>query len=175
MRRALFSHAVMTAVFLFGVQTGCGPEGGDTPTAEVSAALHSGVVPNPPPASCDQRSKGVTAIQVQVRIDEYQGLIHGRNGDHEIAYGTVVSTPWVYDGSKVDTDNVQLALNVKSKKDPAGLPHEIRLSVGQVVEVEGEFIPAGRTTVHDKRGSAAVLHFTHAPCGYINIAGTHYN
>ena len=129
---------------------------------------------NPPPASCDMRHAGVTGIQVVVRIDQYQGLISGRNGDHEIAYGTVIGTPWVFNSAIVDTSNVQLAMNVASAKDPTGLPHEIRLSPGQVIEVEGEYIPAATANAHDAHGAAAVLHFSHSPCGYVTIAGTIY-
>jgi len=130
--------------------------------------------PNPPPASCDQRSAGVTGIQVVVRIDEYQGLITGRNGTHEIAYGTIIDTPWVFDTKIVDTSNVQLAMNVASAKDSTGLPREIKVSPGQVLEVEGEYIPASTAHVHDAKGAAAVLHFSHSPCGYVTIAGTVY-
>lgn len=175
MHRAILSHVLLTALAFLAAPFGCSPAPEDTAIAGQATALVTTPAPSPPPSECNQRSKGVTAIQVQVRIDEYQGMIHGRNGDHEIAYGTIISTPWVYDDAKVDTDNVQLALNVKSAKDPAGLPHEVRLTGGQIVEVEGEYIPAHSTSVHDKKGAAAVLHFTHAPCGYITIAGTHYN
>ena len=132
------------------------------------------VAANPPPASCDQRHAGVTGAQVLVRISNYQGLITGYNGTHEIAYGNVISTPWVYDKSLLDTAHVQLALNVASAKDPTGLPKEVPLTVGQVVEVEGEWIPASSANAHDSGGAAAVLHFTHAPCGYLRINGTLY-
>ena len=129
---------------------------------------------NPPPASCDMRTSGVTGIQVVVRIDTYQGLITGSNGTHEIAYGTVIDTPWVFKSAIVDTTNVQLAMNVASAKDSAGLPHEIRLAAGQILEVEGEYIPASTANAHDAHGAAAVIHFSHSPCGYVVIAGTTY-
>jgi hypothetical protein len=129
---------------------------------------------NPPPSSCDQRNSGVTGLQVVVRIDEYQGLITGRNGTHEIAYGTVIDTPWVYDSAIVDTSNVQLAMNVASAKDSTGLPSEIRLTPGETLEVEGEYIPASTANAHDAKGAAAVIHYSHAPCGYVNIGGTVY-
>jgi hypothetical protein len=142
--------------------------------ARGSGDFGSDPAPNPPPASCNQRSPGVTAIQVLVQVDEYQGLITGRNGTHEIVYGTIVSTPWVYAVKIVDTTNVQLALNVKSAKDPTGLPMEVPLSVGQVVEVEGEYIPKSTASASDAKGPAAVIHYSHDPCGYITIAGTIY-
>ncbi len=168
-----------TAFFLWvAFQTACGSQA-ETPQeavdSQIQSALLSTPTPSPPPPSCDQRSPGVTAIQAVVRVDEYHGLIQGRNGTHEIAYGTITSIPWVYDHSLLDTSNVELALNVKSAKDPNGLPHEIKLSVGQSVEVEGEYIPAATAHASDKKGAAAVIHFTHSPCGYVTIAGTVYH
>lgn len=132
------------------------------------------VAPNPPPASCDQRHAGVTGVQALVRITHYQGLITGRNGTHEIAYGTITATPWVFDKSLLDTTHVQLAMNVASNQDPTGLPKEVPLTVGQVVEAEGEWIPAATANAHDADGPAAVLHYTHAPCGYLRVGGTLY-
>lgn len=167
------SFSLLLAASLFGA---CGVEGeeGGTEVQQLASLLTATPVPNPPPTSCNQRHAGVTAIQALVRIDEYQGLIKGRNGTHEIAYGTITATSWVYDSKVVDTTNLQLALNVKSAKDPTGLPHEVKLAVGQIVEVEGELIPSSATSVHDAKGKAGVLHFTHAPCGYIDIGGTVY-
>jgi hypothetical protein len=116
----------------------------------------------------------VTGIQVKVRIDEYQGLITGRNGIHEIAHGTIVNTMWVFDNSVVDTSNAQLALNVKSEEDETGLSHEIKLKVGEIYEVQGEYIPASKAKARNGKGSASVIHFTHNPCGFINIDGNVY-
>ena len=176
-RSALNGYLAVVLLTLVG-PAACGNPGDPAAVEEdgrLQSALLTAPTPDPPPASCDQRSKGVTAIQTVVRIDKYQGLIHGSNGTHEIAYGTITSTPWVYDNSIVDTSNVQLALNVKSAKDPTGLPHEIKLSVGQSVEVEGEYIPAATAHASDSKGPAAVIHFTHTPCGYVTIAGTVYH
>ncbi len=136
--------------------------------------MSGGPVPDPPPASCDQRHAGVTGIQVVVRVDEYHGLIHGKNGDHEIVYGTVTDTVWVFDNTIVDTGNVELAMNVHSAKDPSGLPNEIPVTPGDSLEIEGEYIPASTANAHDKNGSAAVIHYTHTPCGFVNIGGMKY-
>lgn len=150
-----------------------GPDlGGGAP--DLGGGPGPGPTPNPPPAQCDQRHAGVTGIQVLVRIDEYHGLIHGRNGTHEIAYGTVTDQVWVFDKSVVDTGNVQLAMNVASAMDPSGLPNEIPLSPGQVVEAEGEYIPAATANAHDSHGAAAVIHYIHTPCGYVVINGSTY-
>lgn len=130
--------------------------------------------PMPPPTSCNMRSPGVTAIQAVVRIDEYVGLQTGRNGVHEIAEATVIHTSWIYDGTLVDTSNIHLAMNVASMTDPAGLPMEIPLRSGQTIEVEGEYIPAVKAMASNKNGAAAVVHFTHSPCGYAVIAGKTY-
>lgn len=181
MRIARRSVKLFAALVLLCPQLDCGPEDATAPDpasseqAALSSTSTSVPAPNPPPTSCDQRHTGVTGIQVQVRVDKYQGLIYGSNGTHEIAYGTIISTPWVYDSSIVDTSNVQLAMNVKSSKDPSGLPKEIKLSVGQVVEVEGEYIPASTANAHDSKGPAAVIHYSHSPCGYVTIAGTIYH
>lgn len=168
----------VSTLSLLGILSGigCGPaldssQATDAELAQQEAALHTGTLP---PTSCDQRHAGVTAIMATVRIDKYSGLINGRNGTHEIAYGTIVSTPWVYDSKVVDTSNTQLALNVKSSKDPSGLPHEVKMAVGDLIELEGEYIPSSATSVTDANGRAAVIHFTHAPCGYITIGGTTY-
>jgi hypothetical protein len=131
--------------------------------------------PCPPPAQCYQRKPGVTALQAVVRIDRYRGVVHGRNGTHEVAAATLLSTPWVYDPSLVDTKRVELAMNVANSADPKGLPHEVRLDPGQSIEVEGEYIPASAAHAHDANGAAvAVVHYTHAPCGYVIINGRRY-
>jgi hypothetical protein len=130
--------------------------------------------PMPPPTSCNMRSMGVTAIQGVLRIDEYKGLQTGRNGVHEIAEATLIHTVWVYDRMTVDTTNIHLAMNVASVTDPAGLPMEIPLRVGQTIETEGEYIPASKAGATNKNGAAAVVHFTHMPCGYAVIGGTTY-
>jgi Cys-rich repeat protein len=129
-----------------------------------------GPTPNPPPASCDQRTPGKTSIQALISVGTYRGLIHGFNGDHEIFDGTITNTVWVYDAKLIDTQSVQVAMNVHSAKDPSGLPQEIPLSSGQVLEVEGEYIPASAANAHGE----AVVHYTHSPCGYVVINGTKY-
>ena len=103
-------------------------------------------------------------------ITRYQGLIHGRNGDHEIAFGTLANVEWIHDPALKDSNSVQLAMNVHSSTDPSGLPGEVKLSVGQTIEVEGEYIPA---TSAGSSGDA-VIHFTHSTCGFVTIDGTTY-
>ena len=120
--------------------------------------------------ACQNRAPGKTGMRATVQITRYQGLIHGRNGDHEVAFGNITAIAWVHDPGTVDTHSVQLAMNVASSIDPAGLPHEIALAVGQSVELEGEYISgAGAGS-----SGTAVLHFTHSTCGYVTIAGTTY-
>ena len=118
---------------------------------------------------CLHRASNKTGIRAHVQITRYQGLINGSNGTHEIAYGTMQAS-WVDVPSVVDTSAVQLALNVASSTDPTGLPHEIPLSAGESIEVEGEYI-SGATA---NAGGDAVIHFTHSTCGYVTIAGTTY-
>jgi Cys-rich repeat protein len=121
-------------------------------------------------SACNQRASGKTGIRAQVQITRYQGLISGRNGSHEIAYGTLTNVEWIYSPSTEDTTKVQLAMNVASSTDPSGLPHEILLSVGQTIEVEGEYISAASANASGN----AVIHFTHSTCGYVTINGTTY-
>jgi len=121
-------------------------------------------------SSCNQRHAGVTGIRATVRIDQYLGLIQGPNGTHELANGTLQNVSWIYQASVEDTTATQLALNVASSIDPHGLPQEIPLSAGQVIEVEGEYIPAASANA----GGRAVIHFTHVPCGYVTINGVTY-
>ena len=130
--------------------------------------------PCPPPAQCFQRKPGVTALQAVVRVDRYVGLVRGRHGTHEIAVGTLLAMPWVHDPSLVDTKRVELAMNVASSADPRGLPREIPIEPGQSIEVEGEYIPARAAHAHGANGATAVVHYTHAPCGYVVINGRTY-
>lgn len=121
-------------------------------------------------SACNQRASGKTGIRAQVLITRYQGVIHGSNGDHEIAYGTLGQVDWIYSASTKDTAKVQLAMNIKTSTDPTGLPREIPVAVGQTIEVEGEYISAASANA----GGNAVIHFTHSTCGYVTIAGTTY-
>ena len=106
---------------------------------------------------------GQTEIEAVLTIDKYQGLIHGRNGTHEVAYGHITLINAVGNKQVVGTQEVQLAMNVKSSKDSAGLPKEIPLKVGDQIEVEGVYIPAKQANDNGD----AVLHFTHSPDGYV--------
>ena len=123
-------------------------------------------------SACNQRAAGKTGIRATVTITAYQGVVSGTaNGSHEMADGTLTNILWIFDPSAKDTDSVHLALNVSSAKDPSGLPREVPLSVGQVIEVEGEYIPASQNTQHNGK---AVIHFTHSGCGFVDINGTQY-
>ncbi|HYV43523.1 MAG TPA: hypothetical protein VFA20_01635 [Myxococcaceae bacterium] len=128
-----------------------------------------GALPHPP-----GRPSYVTEIDATVTVDKYVGMQHGRNGDHEIAEGHITRILQVGKKKVVDTQNVELAMNVASSKDPAGLPKEIPLKPGQQVEVEGEYIPASKANAHNQAGKAAVIHFTHAPAGFVVIDGHKY-
>jgi|GEM_PF-2383202 len=120
-------------------------------------------------SACNQRAPGKTGIRATVLITQYQGVIHGRNGDHEIAFGTLSSVDWIFDPATMDTGSVQLAMNIHSSTDPTGLPQEIPVAVGSTIEVEGEYISAATAS-----GGKAVIHFTHSTCGYVTIDGSTY-
>lgn len=124
------------------------------------------------PMACQQRSSGRTGIRAKVQITNYLGVVAGTaNGSHEMADGVLTDVLWIFDAAAKDTNNVHLAMNVKSAKDPSGLPGEIPLTVGQVIEVEGEYIPPTQATGSSGR---AVIHFTHSGCGFVDINGTQY-
>jgi hypothetical protein len=124
------------------------------------------------PMACQQRSSGRTGIRAKVQITNYLGVVAGTaNGSHEMADGVLTDVLWIFDSAAKDTNTVHLAMNVHSAKDPSGLPGEIPLTVGQVIEVEGEYIPSTQATGSSGR---AVIHFTHSGCGFVDINGTQY-
>ncbi len=121
-------------------------------------------------SACNQRHAGVTGLRATVRINQYLGLIQGRNGTHELANGTLQDVRWIFQPSVEDTTSVQLAMNVASAIDSQGLPREIPLTSGEVIEVEGEYIPAATANSSGR----AVIHFTHGACGFVEIADVIY-
>lgn len=157
-----------------GVDGGIGNVDGGT-TGDVDAGTGGNGNPGAPLPTCPNRPAGRTQIDVKVRVDTYGGLQHGRNGTHEIIDGTITSIVAVATQSDVDTSNVHLALNVSSSIDPSGLPNEIVLSPGQTLEAVGEYIPASSANASNSHGAAAVIHFTHAPCGDVTINGATYH
>lgn len=154
------------------------------PAAEARKKPHPAPAPKPPPAghlpgpnpgvvlpTLPGRPKGVTEIEAVITIDKYEGTINGRNGKHEVALGHITLVNAVGNKKAIDTQQVELAMNVKSAKDPNGLPREIPFKPGQQIEIEGEYIPAKQANDKGK----AVIHFTHSPGGYvIGPDGTKY-
>ena len=121
-------------------------------------------------SACDQRHSGVSGIRATIRIDQYLGLRNGHSGTHELANGTLQEVLWMFQPSLRDTSAVQLAMNVASATDPQGLPHEVPLSPGEVVEVEGEWVPGASAGLSGR----AVIHYTHGSCGYATLGGVTY-
>jgi hypothetical protein len=140
------------------------PNPGPTPSPTPNPGP-SGRTPGPRNVTLPNVSvpKGQTEIEAVLTIDKYQGLIHGRNGTHEIAYGHITLINAVGNKQVVGTQEVELAMNVKSSKDPNGLPQELPLQTGQQIEVEGVYIPASQAG----NSGDAVIHFTHSPDGYV--------
>jgi hypothetical protein len=146
------------------------------------AADLASAIPNPAPmpitdSYCLNRFRSkpeATGIQVVVRVDEYKGVKVGGNGPHEFVHGTVVRTPWVFESGTVDTANVEISMNVQTPDDKHGLPMEIPVAAGEYVEVQGEYIAAAKASARTAKGPAAVIHFTHDPCGYAVLGGTKY-
>ena len=120
--------------------------------------------------ACLNRAPGKTGIRAKFLVTLYVGMIHGRNGDHEQLYATIANLLWAHDRSiVVQSQEMQVDMNVKSSIDPSGLPNEIPLAPGTVYEAEGEYIDPAVAT-----GGKAVVHFTHSTCGYVTINGTTY-
>lgn len=145
-------------------KTGHKPQPSPKPTPSPSPSGH---LPGPNPGvvlpKLSGRPKGVTEIEAVVTIDKYEGTINGRNGVHEVALGHITLINAVGNKNVIDTQKVELAMNVKSAKDAHGLPREIPFKPGQQIEIEGEYIPAKQA---NNQGNA-VLHFTHSPGGYV--------
>jgi hypothetical protein len=117
--------------------------------------------------SMPRRPREFTQIEAVIVVDEYRGVKHGRNGPHEIIEGHIEYINAVDRREVIDTQNVELALNVEDQHDHHGLPYEIPVKPGDRIEVEGEYIPARKANARNKNGRAAVIHFTHAPAGYV--------
>ena len=126
-------------------------------------------------ASSCRAKPGETLVHVTLKVDAYVGLQHGHNGDHELVDATITATTSAADPGLIDTTNVEVAMNVRSSTDPNGLPHEIPMAAGDSFEVEGEYIPAATSNAHNAGGPAAVVHFTHSPCGFATIGGQQYH
>jgi hypothetical protein len=126
----------------------------------------------PPPTWCDELSSTSTGIHATVRIDTYEGLKPGVEV-HEFARATITYLPWIYDARLYDTTHVELAMRVGAD---SGLPYEIPLTPGQQLELVGEYIPSWAADAPNPNGHLdAVIHYTHAECGYSIINGTRYN
>lgn len=119
------------------------------------------------------RPGDTSEIEGTFRVTRYGGLEVGRSGTHEVAEG-VLTVRRAAHPEVVDTLNVHLAMNVASRRDPHGLPRELPLRVGEVIEVEGEYIPARKAHAHNAQGPAAVVHFTHTPGGFVVVGGVTY-
>lgn len=129
-----------------------------------------------PPKACvgaEQPDSGFP-IQAVVRVDQYDGLISENGEQFEVFDGTVLCTSFVSDPGGVDTQNVQVSMKLEGMLDPIGLPKEIPLTQGQLVEVEGEYIPSSAANVTNDNGPAAIITYTHFPCGFAVIDGMTY-
>jgi hypothetical protein len=162
---------LMVCVLLSAAGCWSGPESSADTADQASSALDTSDIAA---STCHSRP-GETSVHVTLKVNEYRGLHHGQNGDHEIVEATITSTTSAANPTLVDTNNVEVAMNVKSSVDPNGLPHEVPMAVGDTFEVQGEYIPAATAHAHNANGAAAVIHFTHAPCGFAAIAGREYH
>jgi len=143
------------------------PEAHEPPAVQVPNKHKPGPLPGVVLPKVPGRPRGVTEIEAVVAVDQYKGIQHGRNGDHEIVEGHITLVNAIADQKALDTKNIELAMNVASHKDPNGLPSELPVKPGALLEVEGEYIPSRQAHGHNANGAAAVVHFTHAPAGYV--------
>src|SRR5262249_7609068 len=133
----------------------------DTEGTTTAVSLAPGVKA-PPPMWGEHLGTRTTGLHPILRIDLYEGIEHGAT-DHEHAQATILTTPWLADSLLVDTKQVELAMRV----GPTGLPQEVPLTNGQQIEVEGVYISAAAASqVSPDGGREAVIHYTHAECGY---------
>lgn len=119
---------------------------------------------------CGQRHAGVTAVKAWVQVTRYVGLHTTRDGTHEQLYGLIGNLEWAYDGSLVDDSPVQVDLRLADASNASGLDGEQPLHEGDWFELQGEYIPSWSANA----GGNAVIHFTHAPCGWATIDGITY-
>ena len=118
----------------------------------------------PQPSSCAANGHGNPGLQAVVQITSYKGL--DNNKLHELASGTIVGDIWSTSGTPIN-GGVDLAMRIGS----GGLPGELPLAVGERIELEGFYIDPASNYSHDGNG---VIHWTHSPCGYVNIRGVVY-
>src|SRR4051812_43498730 len=101
------------------------PTTSPAPSAPPSAQVPNKHKPGPLPGvvlpKLSGRPNGVTEIEAVVAVDQYKGIQHGRNGDHEIVEGHITLINAVANQKALDTKNVELAMNVASSKDRNGL------------------------------------------------------
>lgn len=143
-------------------------------TAFGTATIVVGAPSTPPPSTgpgtlpptCYRTGQAV--VDGTVTVTQYNGLQHGYNGTHEIVIGSL-AVSYSSDSSVLSDVQVQLALNVASAKDSSGLPQEIPLNPGDTFEVQGVYIPPALA-----QSQYAIVHFTHAPCGFVTINGNEY-
>jgi hypothetical protein len=110
-----------------------------------------------------------------VRVDRYIGVRPGRNGPHELFEGTLLRVDEADNEGLIDTENVFVSMNVQDARDRHGLPYEIPLSEGDELEIQGIFIPLAKADAYTQKGDAGVIHFSHAPCGYVTIDGQKFD
>ncbi len=117
--------------------------------------------------SCPGVPSGQTLIHATVIIEapDFQ-----KNG-HEHVRAKIVSTTSVGSPQAVTTPEVELAM-VLARGGTVGLPSELPLTVGQTIDVQGVYVP--KEQAYGTNHQWAVIHFTHAPCGFATIGGTTY-
>jgi len=90
---------------------------------------------------------------------------------HEHVRARIASTSSVGSPKAVTTPEVELVM-VLAGGGTVGLPRELPLAVGETIDVQGVYIP--KEQAYGTKHRWAVIHFTHAPCGFATIDGTTY-
>jgi len=117
---------------------------------------------------CPSVPGGQTLIRATVMIEAPDFRQHG----HEHVRARIVSTSAVGSPQVVTTAEVELAM-VIARGGAVGLPDELPLLVGETIDVQGVYVP--KEQAYGTNHQWAVIHFTHAPCGFATIDGTTYD
>jgi len=144
------------------------PTDSDTSVPAVSDTTASTVSRrHPGGGSCPAIPQGQTLIHATVTIEAPDFQQSG----HEHVRARIVSTSSVGSPKAVTTPEVELAM-VLAGGGTVGLPRELPLAIGQSIDVQGVYVP--KEQAYGTNHQWAVIHFTHAPCGFATIDGTTY-
>jgi hypothetical protein len=116
---------------------------------------------------CPGVPRGQTLVRATVEVEARDFLKNG----HEHVRARITSITSASDKSVITTPEVELAMRFASS-GLGGLPSELPLAPGETLEVEGVYVP--KEQAYGTNHKWAVIHFTHAPCGFVAKDGNTY-